>query len=52
MPNTFKLDAAGTIYKFQALSKEEKEQWIGALGQAMVKKSVLVDPLFDEMPDI
>ena len=50
-PNAFKIDIAGTIFNFQADSYSEKEAWIGALGRAMIKKSVMMDENFDKMPD-
>ncbi len=30
-----------------AESNQEKEAWIGALGKAMIKESVLIDDCFD-----
>ena len=35
------------MFRLQAENYPEKESWIGSLGKAMIKKSVLMD----EMPD-
>ena len=42
-----KLDIAGTTFYFCAESYEEKEGWIGALGRAMIKPSIMIDEAFD-----
>ena len=47
----FKLDVGGRIFKLQAESYADKEAWIGALGKQMVKKSVMIDPAFEQIPD-
>ena len=49
--NAFKIDIAGTPFRFQAESYGEKEGWIGALGRAMIKKSVMMDEDMDKLPD-
>ena len=49
--NAFKVDVGGTPFKFQAETYAEKEAWIGALGRAMIKKSVMIDEGFDKLPD-
>ena len=49
--NAFKIDIAGTPFRFQADSYAEKEAWIGALGRAMIKKSVMMDDQMDKLPD-
>ena len=49
--NAFKVDVGGTPFKFQAETYVEKEAWIGALGRAMIKKSVMIDEGFDKLPD-
>ena len=49
--NSFKIDIAGTVFKFQAESYSEKEGWIGALGKAMIRKSVMIDETMDKLPD-
>eukprot|EP00347_Sterkiella_histriomuscorum_P021365 403334236 len=42
-PNAFKLEVNGRTYYMQAENYADKESWIGALGKAMIKKSVLID---------
>ena len=49
--NAFKIDIGGTPFRFQAESYVEKEGWIGALGRAMIKKSVMMDDQMDKLPD-
>ena len=49
--NAFKIDIEGTPFRFQAESYADKEGWIGALGSAMIKKSVMLDDQFDKLPD-
>ena len=49
--NAFKIDVEGTPFRFQAESYTEKESWIGGLGSAMIKKSVMMDDQFDKLPD-
>ena len=44
---SFKLDIGGTTFYLQAESYEEKESWIGALGRAMIKPSIMIDEAFD-----
>ncbi len=44
---SFKLDIGGTTFYFHAESYEEKEGWIGALGRAMIKPSIMIDEAFD-----
>ena len=46
-PHAFKLEALDRVFRLQAENYSEKEGWIGSLGKAMIKKSVLMD----EMPD-
>ncbi|TNV85638.1 hypothetical protein FGO68_gene16898 [Halteria grandinella] len=40
---SFKLEVKGRTYYMQAESYGEKEAWIGALGKAMIKQSVMID---------
>ena len=42
-----KLDINGTTFYFYAENYEEKEGWIGALGRAMIKPSIMIDEAFD-----
>lgn len=42
-----KLDINGTTFYFYAENYEEKEGWIGALGRAMIKPSIMIDSAFD-----
>ena len=44
---SFKLDIDATTFYFYAENYEEKEGWIGALGRAMIKPSVMIDSAFD-----
>jgi hypothetical protein len=44
---SFKLDIAGVTFYFYADTYEEKEGWIGALGRAMIKPSIMIDEAFD-----
>ena len=37
----------GTIFYMYAADYSEKESWIGALGKAMIKPSVMIDDNFD-----
>ena len=37
----------GTIFYMYAADYGEKESWIGALGKAMIKPSVMIDDNFD-----
>ena len=43
MVNFKKLEVKGRTFYMQAESYGEKESWIGALGKAMIKQSVLID---------
>ncbi|CAI2382200.1 unnamed protein product [Moneuplotes crassus] len=47
----FKIDVDGTPFRFQAESFEAKEHWIGSLGRAMIKKTVMLDKQMDNLPD-
>ena len=42
-----KLEINGVTFFFYAESYEEKEGWIGALGRAMIKTSIMIDDAFD-----
>ena len=42
-----KLDINGVTFYFYAETYEEKESWIGALGRAMIKPSIMIDSAFD-----
>ena len=42
-----KLDINGVTFYFYAESYDEKEGWIGALGRAMIKRSIMIDDAFD-----
>ena len=45
---SFKLEVqGGTIFYMYASDYSEKESWIGALGKAMIKPSVMIDDNFD-----
>ena len=44
---SFKLEINGVTFFFYAESYEEKEGWIGALGRAMIKTSIMIDDAFD-----
>ena len=37
----------GTVFYMYAGDYSEKESWIGALGKAMIKPSVMIDDNFD-----
>ena len=41
--NAFKLDVKGNTFYLQAENYGDKESWIGALGKAMIKNTVLID---------
>lgn len=41
--NLQKLEIKGRTYYMQAESYQDKEAWIGALGRAMIKSSVMID---------
>ena len=43
-----KLEVKGRTFYMQAENYAEKESWIGALGKAMIKPSVMID---DDMED-
>ena len=50
--NAFKVDIEGTVFRFYTDTYADKEAWIGALGRAMIKKSVIIaDEQFDNLPD-
>ena len=38
-----KLEVQGRTFFMQASNNKEKEDWIGAFGRAMIKKTVLID---------
>ena len=42
-----KLEVNGVVFYMYAETYNEKESWIGALGRAMIKTSVLIDNAFD-----
>jgi len=42
-----KLDIGAVTFYFYAETYEEKEGWIGALGRAMIKPSIMIDEAFD-----
>ena len=44
-----KLEVKGRTYYMQAESYAEKESWIGALGKAMIKQSVMIDDNMDDL---
>ena len=45
---SFKLEVqGGTVFYMYASDYSEKESWIGALGKAMIKPSVMIDDNFD-----
>eukprot|EP00351_Strombidinopsis_sp_SopsisLIS2011_P003519 CAMPEP_0116879834 /NCGR_PEP_ID=MMETSP0463-20121206/11676_1 /TAXON_ID=181622 /ORGANISM="Strombidinopsis sp, Strain SopsisLIS2011" /LENGTH=66 /DNA_ID=CAMNT_0004529635 /DNA_START=267 /DNA_END=467 /DNA_ORIENTATION=+ len=46
--NSFKLEVKGRTFYMQAENYNEKEGWIGALGKAMIKKSVLMDDMDED----
>lgn len=43
-----KLEVKGRTFYMQAESYAEKEGWIGALGKAMIKKSVMIDDEYED----
>ena len=43
MKNTFKVLVQDRTFYMLAESNPEKESWIGALGKAMIKSSVMID---------
>ena len=43
-----KLEVKGRTFYMQAENYADKESWIGALGKAMIKPSVMID---DDMDD-
>ena len=43
MPNTFKVLASDRTFYFAGNDNSDKESWIGALGKAMIKSSVMID---------
>mmetsp|Transcript_34567 Transcript_34567/g.52866 ORF Transcript_34567/g.52866 Transcript_34567/m.52866 type:complete len:86 (-) Transcript_34567:31-288(-) len=45
--NTFKVLVQDRTFYFMAGDNSDKEAWIGALGKAMIKTSVLIDDAMD-----
>ena len=44
----FKLEVKGRTFYMQAESYAEKEGWIGALGKAMIKKTVMMEEIDED----
>ena len=49
LPHTFKVLVSDRTFYFAAGDNSEKEAWIGALGKAMIKTSVMID---QDMEDV
>ena len=47
LKNTFKVLVQDRTFYFQAADNSDKESWIGALGKAMIKSSVMIDENMD-----
>lgn len=47
LKNTFKVLVQDRTFYFQASDNSDKESWIGALGKAMIKSSVMIDENMD-----
>ena len=47
IPNTFKVLVQDRTFYFLGSDNTDKEAWIGALGKAMIKSSVMIDENMD-----